>query len=72
MQPGGGSLRRPPRGFDPEHTLIEELKRKDHVILCRLTDKDIVAVGFDRRLAEIFRAAIPFQRYLCRALGVRF
>ena len=68
----GDSLKRPPRGFDPEHPLVEELKRKDHVAACRLTDEDIVAVGFDKRLAEMFRAGIPFQRYLCRALGVGF
>jgi len=68
----GDSLKRPPRGFDPEHPLVEELKRKDHVGTCPLTDKDIVAAGFDRRLAQIFQAAIPFQRYLCRALGVGF
>ena len=26
---GGGSLKKPPRGYDPEHPFIEDLKRKD-------------------------------------------
>ena len=68
----GDSLRRPPRGYDPEHPLIDELKRKDHVALCRLDERDVVRPGFDKRLAEIYSAAAGFQRYLCRALGVPF
>ena len=68
----GDTLKRPPRGFDPEHPLIEELMRKDHVGACQFTDKDVVAPGFDKQLAEVFRAAAPFQRYLCKALGVGF
>jgi uncharacterized protein (TIGR02453 family) len=33
MRLGGDSLKRPPRGFDPDHPLIEDLKRKDFVTL---------------------------------------
>ena len=69
---GGDSLRRPPRGYDPEHPLIEELKRKDFVASCPLDEKDIVRTGFDRRLAEIWRDGAGFVRFLCRALDVPF
>jgi len=68
----GDALSRPPRGFDPDHPLIEELKRKDHVGACQLAEKDIVAPGFDKRLAEIFKAGSSYQRFLCKALGVPF
>lgn len=69
---GGDALRRPPRGYDPVHPLIEELKRKDFVASCRLADKDVIRTGFDRRLAEIYRDGAGFVRYLCRALDVSF
>jgi uncharacterized protein (TIGR02453 family) len=69
---GGDSLRRPPRGYDPEHPLVEELKRKDFVASCPLDEKDIVRAGFDRRLAEIWRDGAAYVRYLCRALDVPF
>ena len=69
---GGDSLKRPPRGYDPEHPLIEELKRKDFVASCPLDDKDIVRPGFDRRLAEIWRDGAGYVRYLCRALDAPF
>lgn len=68
----GDALSRPPRGFDPDHPLIDELKRKDHVGACTLAEKDIVAPGFDKRLAEIFKASTAYQRFLCKALGVSF
>jgi uncharacterized protein (TIGR02453 family) len=69
---GGDSLRRPPRGYDPEHPLVEELKRKDFVGSCRLDEKDVVRAGFDRRLAEIWRDGAPYVRFLCRALDAPF
>jgi uncharacterized protein (DUF2461 family) len=69
---GGDSLKRPPRGYDPEHPLIEELKRKDFVASCPLDEKDIVKSGFDRRLAEMYRDGAGYVRYLCRALNAPF
>ena len=32
----GLSLKRPPRGFDPNHPMIEDLKRKDFVAITSL------------------------------------
>ena len=69
---GGDSLKRPPRGYDPEHPLIEELKRKDHVASVPLDDKDVAKPGFDRRLAEMYRDGAGYVRYLCQALGAPF
>lgn len=68
----GDSLQRPPRGYDPGHPLIEDLKRKDFVASCPLAEKDVVQPGFDGSLAEIYRAGAGYVRYLCRALEVPF
>ena len=68
----GDSLKRPPRGYNPEHPLIEELKRKDFVGACPLDEKDIVKPGFDRRLGELFKDGAGYVRHLCKALGAPF
>jgi len=68
----GESLMRPPRGFDPDHPLIEDLKRKDFVAGTRL---DNALVKSDRMLSEysgLARSAAPFVGFLTRAVGLPF
>jgi uncharacterized protein (TIGR02453 family) len=69
---GGDMLRRPPRGYDPEHPLIEDLMRKDFVAIAALRESDVVVPGFPKRFSEICRAGGPFMRHLCNAIGVEF
>jgi len=33
----GRSLKKPPRGYDPDHPLVEDLKRTDFVAMSRFT-----------------------------------
>jgi uncharacterized protein (TIGR02453 family) len=69
---GGDSLKRPPAGFDPEHPLIEELKRKDFIAVRTLTDKDACSHGFLEETAGNFAAARKLVHFLCDATGVPF
>jgi uncharacterized protein (TIGR02453 family) len=69
---GGDSLKRPPRGYDPGHPLIDDLKRKDHVTFCPLTEADVLAHDVVERVAAAFRPAIPYVRFLCQALDLDF
>ncbi len=69
---GGDSLKRPPRGYDPEHPLIEDLKRKDFVAYAPLADEAVAAPGFLAAYARACRAGAPFVRLLCEAVGVPF
>jgi uncharacterized protein (TIGR02453 family) len=68
----GDSLKRPPPGFDPDHPLIEILKRKDFVAETPLTEKAVTAPGFPEEYARLCRTAAPFLRFLCAAVGVPF
>jgi uncharacterized protein (TIGR02453 family) len=68
----GDSLKRPPRDFDPEHPLVEDLKRKDFLAVRDLARKDAAAVDFADRVAESFRTAGPLVRFLCRALDLPY
>ncbi len=68
----GDSLKRPPRGFDPEHPLIEDLKRKDFIATTRLTQKRITSPGFIDDFEGLCRDASPFMAFLCKAVGVPY
>ncbi|MCZ6727805.1 MAG: DUF2461 domain-containing protein [Acidobacteria bacterium] len=69
---GDESLKRPPRGYDAEHPLIDDLKLKDFVGYAKLSQKEILAPDFIEVFASHCRAAAPFVRWLCRAVGVPF
>ena len=68
----GDSLANPPKGFDPSHPFVEDLKRKDFVASARLTQKAVTADGFIDQFAGMCRRATPFMRFLCEAVGVPF
>jgi uncharacterized protein (TIGR02453 family) len=66
----GDTLRRAPRGFDPEHPLIEDLKRKDFVAGAPFEDAEVFEPDFLERYAATARAGAPFMAFLARAVGV--
>lgn len=68
----GDSLKRPPKGFDPEHRLIEDLKRKDFIGVANLSQSRVVRRDFMDEFEEIAKAGVPLVRFLCRALDVPF
>ncbi len=69
-QLAGEALKRPPRGYDPEHPLIEDIKRKDFFALARFTEAEACAPGFMDDFAETCRTFAPLTRFLTRALDL--
>ena len=69
---GGDSLKRPPRGYDEDHPLIDDLKRKDFIASSRVTQKAIVSDDFLDDFADSCKRAAPFMKFLCEAVGVPF
>ncbi len=69
---GGDSLKKPPRGFDPEHPLVEDLKRKDFVTFTAFDEKTACKPGFIDRYAETCRRSAPFVRFLTEALELKW
>ncbi len=69
---GGETLKRPPRGYAPDHPLIDDLKRKDFVAMTTLDDVQVFEADFLERYGSIARAAKPFMRFLTRAVGLPF
>ncbi|MFQ5528648.1 MAG: DUF2461 domain-containing protein [Thermoanaerobaculia bacterium] len=68
----GDSLKRPPRGFDPEHPLIEDLRRKDFIGVHSLSQKDVASSDFLKRYTGLCRTGAAFVKALCEASGIAF
>ncbi len=69
---GGETLKRPPRGYDKEHPLIDSLKRKDFIALSRLTNEQIQNTRFKKTVVDRFRVADSYMNFLCKALELRY
>jgi uncharacterized protein (TIGR02453 family) len=70
LELAGDSLKRGPNGFDRDHPLIDDIKRKDFIAVAPLSEEDVVADGFVERFAERCREGSSLVRWLCGALSV--
>ncbi len=68
----GDSLKRPPSGFDKQHPLLEDLKRKDFIAVRKLSRGEVTAPDFTRSFAAHCRTAAPLVRFLCAALELPY
>ena len=68
----GESLTRPPRGFDANHPLIADLKRKSFVATRMSSERAARTATFLAETAESFRKLDPLMRFLCGALDVPY
>ena len=68
----GDRLSRAPRGFDANHPLIDDLKRKDFVAGADLPDSEVRGAGFLEEFVGLCTAGKPFMAFLCDALELPF
>jgi uncharacterized protein (TIGR02453 family) len=68
----GESLKRVPQGFDKDHPLAEDLKRKDFGAVDRLSEQEATGPEFLQRYARACEGMAPVMRFLCRAVGVPY
>ena len=68
----GEGLTRPPKGFDPAHPFIEDLKRKSFVATRISSERTACEPAFVNEVVEGFRALTPLMRFLCAALDVPY
>jgi uncharacterized protein (TIGR02453 family) len=68
----GNTLKRVPSGFDRDHPLAEDLKRKDFAAYSKFTEADATSPGFLDRYARACEEAAPLMRFLCGALDLEF
>lgn len=68
----GESLKRPPRGYDPDHELVDVLKLKDFTALAPLSHQQVTGADFLEEFTEYCRVGSSLVQYLCRALQQPF
>ena len=68
----GEALKRVPRGYDPEHPLVEVLKLKDLLGLVKFTQKEVTAPGFVDVFAQRCTEGAPLVKFVCEAIGEPF
>ena len=71
FEQAGDSLKRPPRGYDADHPLIEDMKRKDHFLLANLQPEHIHSKNLPGRVTRMLEKTIPYLKFLCASLKLR-
>jgi uncharacterized protein (TIGR02453 family) len=72
LKMGGDALTRAPRGFEPTHPLLEDIKRKDFVCFQPLSHAQVCGPDLIALLTDGFASAAPLVDYLCAALELEF
>jgi uncharacterized protein (TIGR02453 family) len=72
LQLGGESLVRPPRGYDPAHELIDDLKRKDFIASAPFSEELACSGELLAWTIATFRQVAPLVDYLCAAQELEF
>lgn len=68
----GESLARPPKGFDPDHHYIADIKRKSFFATAQSTPKTAQTPALLDEVEQSFRAAKPLMAFVCKALDAPF
>jgi uncharacterized protein (TIGR02453 family) len=66
----GEVLKRPPKGYDPAHPLIEDLKRKDFIATSSFSDADVCSPRFIDTYVELCRGVLPMIKFLAKAVDL--
>ncbi len=64
----GESLARAPKGYDPNHPFVEDLKRKDFGMRLELTEKQVCSPEFLDTYVAACRSMLPFVKFLAKAV----
>lgn len=65
------ALKRPPKGYPPDHPLLDDLKRRHFITWVDFTDKEVCAPDFLRQATEALRKTNPLIQFLNQAMGIK-
>lgn len=68
----GDALVRPPKGFDPDHAYINDIKRKSFFAMHAATPKLAQSAALVDEVEAALKAARPLMKFLCEVLDVPF
>lgn len=66
----GESLKRSPAAFEPDHPMIDDIKRKDFIGICEFKPSDVTKKDFLDRCIEKFKTSRPLLQFLGDAVGM--
>jgi len=66
----GDSLKRPPRGYDPDHPLILDLKRKDFIGSMELSEEIVLRDDFLDLYVDLCKKSAPLMRFISLSIGL--
>jgi uncharacterized protein (TIGR02453 family) len=67
-----GALKRPPRGFDPEHPMIEDLKRKSFTASVPLSDSQMKRADLTKTFVRGCERISPLMKFLASSVGAKW
>lgn len=65
----GECLKRPPKGYDSDHELVEVLKLKDFTAMKRLKQSEVTKKGFIDEFDALCQSGGSLVEFLCKAVG---
>jgi len=68
----GDQLTRPPRGFDKEHPMIDDIKRKSFFIMHPIDTELTLTPKFITEVERIFKTASPMMEFLTKAVELKY
>lgn len=68
----GEQLKRPPRGYDVNHSFVEDLKRKSFFLKHSVKPLHILKPEFINETEKIFMDAVPLMAFVTSAIGLPF
>ncbi len=68
----GDSLSRPPRGFDPKHPFVDDLKRKSFITSVAFDEAQICVKKFMKDFSAACRRMSPLVAFTTKALGLKY
>jgi uncharacterized protein (TIGR02453 family) len=68
----GGKLERPPRGFDPKHRFIDDLKFKDFITSVELSEEQVCGKRFVRDFTASCHKMSSLVEFTTKALGLKY
>jgi uncharacterized protein (TIGR02453 family) len=68
----GDSLAKIPKQYDPDHPFVEDLKRKDFIVVSQFSEKQACSKDFIDTVCNLSLTAGPYLGFIVKALGLKW
>ncbi|MBL4871190.1 MAG: TIGR02453 family protein [Robiginitomaculum sp.] len=68
----GNPLKRPPRGYNDDHPMIDDLKKRSFFMMADAKRADTYTPEFVTKVINVFADAAPMMAFLCTAVDAPF